>query len=112
MSAEFVNLRSHMAQEFLTQATDPVKPHRTYRLSGWIRTERVERYARLELASYEYTFTNYMDVAGSPSVCGTQESTPVEVELNSGDEAYLMPKLVLYGPGMAWFDDVLLEEKA
>ena len=88
-----------------------VKPHRTYRLLGWIRTECVERYARLELASYEYTFTNYLDIAGSPSVCGTQDWTQVEVELHSGDEAYLMPKLVLYGPGAAWFDDIVLKEK-
>jgi len=34
------------------------------------------------------------------------------VELDSGDEAYLMPKLVLYGPGVAWFDDVELTERS
>lgn len=30
-----------------------MKPHTHYRLSGWIRTEKVERFARLELCSAE-----------------------------------------------------------
>lgn len=87
-----------------------VRPHRRYRLSGWIKTESVERFARLELAGYEYTFTNTIDSARSAHVTGTSDWTQVSVELDSGDEAYLMPRMVLYGPGAAWFDDLRLEE--
>ena len=36
--------------------------------------------------------------------------TRVEAELDSGDEAYVMPRFVLYGNGTAWFDDVMLEK--
>jgi hypothetical protein len=89
-----------------------VCPHTRYRLTAWIRTEAVERFARVELGSYEYTFTNFIDLAGSENVCGTSDWTRVEVTLDSGDEAYLMPKMVLYGPGTAWFDDVCLEPAA
>lgn len=87
-----------------------VKPHHRYRLDGWIKTSGVERFARLELTAYEYTFANTIDLAASPSVTGTADWTHVEAVLDSGDEAYLMPKFVLYGPGTAWFDDVRLEQ--
>jgi len=85
-----------------------VEPHTRYLLSGWVKTDSVDRYARLELSSYEYRYTNVVDLAQTPPVCGTSDWTRVEAELDSGDEAYLMPKLVLYGPGTAWFDDVTL----
>jgi len=87
-----------------------VKPHRKYRLEGWIRTQDVARFARLELASVEYTYANVIDQAVSAPVNGTRDWTRVEVVLNSGDEAYVVPKLVLYGGGTAWFDDLLLTE--
>lgn len=89
-----------------------VKLHTRYRLTGWLKTEKVERFARLELGAIEYTFANVIDCAFSPTVSGTRGWTKVTVELDSGDEAYLMPKLVLYGSGTAWFDDVCLAELA
>jgi hypothetical protein len=87
-----------------------VQPHRRYRLHGWIRTREVARFARLELATYEYTYANVIATAQSAPVSGTRDWTEVSVELDSGDEAYLMPRLVLYGAGTAWFDDVGLSE--
>ena len=87
-----------------------VRPHTRYRLSGWIKTKGVHRFARLELASYEYTFANTIDSARSAHMTGTKGWTHVSVELDSGDEAYLMPRMVLYGPGTAWFDDLKLEQ--
>lgn len=87
-----------------------VKPHTRYRLSGWIKTKGVERFARLELASYEYTYVNIIDLAVSGGVSGTRDWTPVEAVLDSGEEEYLMPIMRLYGPGVAWFDDLMLEE--
>jgi len=87
-----------------------VRPHHRYRLTGWIKTRGVDRFARLELAAYEYQFVNTIDMACTAPVAGTKGWTQVAVELDSGDEAYLMPRLVLYGPGTAWFDDVQLTE--
>jgi hypothetical protein len=96
-------------QEFFpTGAVCNVKPHQRYRLTGWIRTKGVKRYARLTLSSYEYGYTNVVDWARTPDLSGTTDWTEVSVELDSGDEAYLMPRLVLYGPGVAWFDDIML----
>jgi hypothetical protein len=95
-----------------TGAVCRVKLHTRYRLSGWIKTEKVERFARLELSAIEYSFSNVIDAAFSPMVSGSRNWTRVAVELNSGDEAYLMPRFILYGPGRAWFDDVCLEEIA
>ncbi|MHB9131325.1 MAG: carbohydrate binding domain-containing protein [Armatimonadota bacterium] len=84
--------------------------HTRYRLSGWIKTTGVERFARLELAGYEYTFNNIIDSAATAKVNGDSDWIYVEVELDSGDEAYLMPRLALYGLGTAWFDDLKLEK--
>jgi len=87
-----------------------VKTHTRYRLSGWVKTRAVERFARLELYSYEYTYPNVINTAASQDLAGDQDWTRVEVELDSGDQAYLMPRMMLHGPGEAWFDDLLLEE--
>lgn len=112
-SIRFHAARMHERRElFPTGAVCNVRPHHRYRLSGWIKTRGVDRLARLELRSYEYTYNNVIDSAQSADVNGTRNWTRVAVELDSGDEAYLMPKLILYGPGTAWFDDVLLEEIA
>ena len=101
---------SERRELFPTGAVCNVKPGRRYRLTGWVRTRGVKRFARLELASYEYAYANVIDTLPSASVIGSRKWTRVSVELDSGDEAYLMPKLVLYGPGTAWFDDIALEE--
>lgn len=84
--------------------------HTRYRLSVWVKTRGVDRFARAELASYEYTNANVIDNATSPALSGTNDWTKLTVELDSGDEAYLMPGLVLYGKGTAWFDDAMLEK--
>lgn len=93
---------------FPTGAVCKVRPHTRYRLTAWIRTENVARWARLELTTYEYTYVNVIDSAFSAGVTGSSAWQQVTVELDSGDEAYIMPRLVLYGPGRAWFDDVCL----
>ncbi|MBU4366479.1 MAG: hypothetical protein L6437_02995 [Kiritimatiellae bacterium] len=87
-----------------------VQPNSRYRLSGWIKTEGVERFARLELASYEYTYNNIIDITHSAHVAGDTDWTYVETDLDTGDEAYVMPRLSLYARGTAWFDDVKLEK--
>ena len=107
MEAQACNERQVL---FPTGAVCNVRPHQRYRLCGWVKTKGVDRFARLELASYEYTYTNVIDQACSPGVSGTRDWTRVDVELDSGDEVYLMPRLVLYGPGTAWFDDLKLEK--
>jgi hypothetical protein len=86
-----------------------VRPQHRYRLSGWIKTRGVARFARLELHAYEYNLANVTASWQSPSVAGSRGWTRVSVEMESGDAVYVLPKLVLYGPGTAWFDDVSLE---
>ncbi|MCE9613909.1 MAG: hypothetical protein K8T26_06500 [Lentisphaerae bacterium] len=85
-----------------------VRPRTPYRLSAWVRTQRVTGQARLELAGYAYTYENISHQAASRGLDDTCEWTRLDVELNSGEQAYLMPSLVLEGPGCAWFDDVQL----
>ena len=107
LSGDTVNSRHEI---FPVGAVCNVKPHTHYRLSGWIKTKNVDRFARLELASYEYSYTNFIDHTASGNVTGTKDWTRVEALLDSGEEEYLMPILRLYGPGTAWFDGVRLEE--
>ncbi|MHB9026129.1 MAG: carbohydrate binding domain-containing protein [Armatimonadota bacterium] len=93
-----------------TGAVCTVEPFSRYRLSGWIKTAGVGRFARLQLSSYEYTYTNFIDHARSAHVTGDSDWTYVEAELDSNDEAYVMPVIALYGEGAAWFDDLKLEK--
>lgn len=86
-----------------------VLPHRRYRLTGWIRTREVQVFARLELGMFEYNQHNVIDCVRSAHVCGDSKWTRVTAEIGTGDGAYVLPKLVLYGPGSAWFDDMSLE---
>jgi hypothetical protein len=86
-----------------------VEPHTRYRLSAWVKTKNIDRCARIGIASYEYTEANVMDVANSEKLSGSRDWTLLRVELDSGDEAYMLPRFALYGTGTAWFDDVKLE---
>jgi hypothetical protein len=81
-----------------------------YRFSAWVKTDQVERFARLDLYSYEYTYQNILDFASSAKLSGSQGWTQLSVELDTGDEVYVMPQLFLYGPGTAWFTDLRLEK--
>jgi len=93
---------------FPSGAVCRVRQHTRYRFSAWVKTAEVARFARLELATYEYTYSNQIATAYSPQLHGTQEWTELSVELDSGEEAYVMPRFVLYGTGTAWFDDAQL----
>jgi len=94
---------------FPTGAVCEVEPGVRYRFSAWVKTDNVQRFARLELASYEYTYGNKIDVAHSLKISDTTDWTRISVELQSTDAAYAMPVLQLYGLGTAWFDDLLFE---
>lgn len=83
-----------------------VEPNQTYRFHGFVKTAAVEGTVRLELAGYAYTYTNISHQDASIELNGDKDWTRLEVRLNSERQAYLMPSLVLDGPGMAWFDDI------
>jgi hypothetical protein len=86
-----------------------VEPYSRYRLSAWVKTAEVERFAWLELYTYEYSYSNVLDLAQSEKATGSSDWTRLQVELDTAEERYIMPRLLLYGRGRAWFDDVLLE---
>ena len=86
-----------------------VRPHTLYRLSAWVKTQEVAGKARIELAGYAYSYDNISHMSTSCDLCGDTDWSHLEVELNSKDQAYLMPYLVLEGAGTAWFDDMSLQ---
>ena len=96
-------------QLFPTGAVCRVKLHTRYKLSAWVKTKDVSGQAKIELAGYAYSHANISHKAASRALYGTGDWTRLEVELDSGDQAYLMPYLVLEGDGTACFDDVYLE---
>lgn len=95
---------------FPVGAVCDVEPHSRYRLRAWVKTRNVSRIARIELATYEYGYQNVIDSARSAELTGTRDWTLLETVLDTGNEAYVMPRFALYGRGTAWFDDVTLEK--
>ncbi|HEY3332488.1 MAG TPA: hypothetical protein VGK19_20835 [Capsulimonadaceae bacterium] len=85
-----------------------VNPHHQYRLTAWVKTDGALGGAHIELAGYAYTHSNISHKASSVGISGSQDWTYLEVDIDSNDQAYVMPCLVLDGPGTAWFDDVCL----
>lgn len=96
-------------RELFPDAVCCVLPHRRYRLTGWIRTRGVQGFARIDLAAIQYTQHNVIDFGRSIHLSGDRKWTRVTAELDTQEEAYVIPKMVLYGPGTAWFDDLQLE---
>lgn len=99
----------HWTELYPTGAVCNVEPNARYRFSARVKTKNVDRFARLELNSFEYTFHNFIDIAHSSKLCGDSDWTLLQAVLDTGDEAYVMPRFVLYGEGIAWFDDAKLE---
>lgn len=87
-----------------------IAPGTKHRLTGWIKTRDVDRFARLELATYEYTYSNKVNIAQSAKVTGDADWTEVSATLDCDDGAYVVPTLEVYGLGTAWFDDLKLEQ--
>ena len=89
-----------------------VQPHATYRLSGWIKTENVQRQrgkgALLNLHNVQPVQTG--------AVSGTTDWTRVEVLFETGDRDEVWVNCLFGGWGMvsgkAWFDDLRLEPLA
>ncbi len=93
---------------FPTGAVCKVKPNSRCRFSAWVKTQAVNGAARLELASYAYTYNNIRLRAQSRGLRDTTDWTLLTVEFDSGNSAYVMPYFVLEGTGTAWFDDACL----
>ena len=89
-----------------------VEPHTIYRLSGWIRTEKVQvktgRGVQLALMPMNYVRTQ--------PVTGTSDWTRVEAVFNSAANDTLSVHCLFGGwgqaTGRAWFDDLRLEKIA
>ncbi|MFA6292235.1 MAG: hypothetical protein WC637_10660 [Victivallales bacterium] len=95
-------------QVFPTGSVCKVKSNTKYRLSAWVKTEQVVGAAKIELAGFAYTYNNISHKGASCELRNNSDWIRLEVELDSGEQAYLMPYLVLEGAGTAWFDDVRL----
>jgi alpha-N-arabinofuranosidase len=88
----------------------PVKPYAKYRLSGWIRTEKIEagtgRGALFNLHGLGGTETK--------ALTGTNDWTRVEVVFDSAGNDAVQVNCLLGGwgraKGTAWYDDIQLEE--
>jgi len=89
-----------------------VEPRRTYRLSGWIRTEGVVA------GSGRGAFLNVQEIQGPTTevIAGSRDWTRVELVFDAGERERLQINALLGGwgrsRGTAWFDDLRLESAA
>ena len=85
-----------------------VRPYSKYRLTGWIRTERVEGNGKGALLNI-----HGIEALQTTPVRGTQEWTKVELTIDTAGNDALQVNCLLGGwgktTGTAWFDDIALE---
>jgi alpha-L-arabinofuranosidase len=88
----------------------PVKPYAKYRLSGWIRTDNVQK------GTGRGALLNLHGIGGmeTQAVTGTQDWTKVELVFDAGARDAVQLNCLLGGwgksTGAAWYDDLQLEE--
>ena len=88
-----------------------VEPNTRYRFSAMVKTEGVERLARIALAIFEYHPYIRPDIHYSESLCKETGWTYLEAVMESGDSPYMLPILQLYGIGNVWFDCLKFEKE-
>lgn len=90
-----------------------VVPNATYRLTGWIKTDKIEPRGGANGALFNVHELQTPKLVKTPAVVGTHDWTKVEVTFESGDHTALTINALLggWGPasGNAWFDDLSLE---
>ncbi|MCS7224430.1 MAG: carbohydrate binding domain-containing protein [Armatimonadetes bacterium] len=94
------------------QRIDFVKVGATYRLSGWVRADKVHRAsgAYISLSAYDDHGRRLLFCDAS-RINGTRDWFQLSVTLTvPKDTAYLLAACVLHGYGQAFFDDLSLEE--
>lgn len=105
-----VAIRSATGADSSWSTIVPVQPRTQYRLSGWVRTEALDR------GSSHGALLNIHEIqnppARTPSVSGTTDWTKVEVVFNSGPLTHVTVNCLFGGwgksRGTAYFDDVEL----
>jgi len=88
-----------------------LKPGLNYKLSGWIKTEKVSDFAFIKIAGKTDTGGDYD--YHTENTYGTHDWKRFETEFTPSEKnsiKYLVLQLV--GKGTAWFDDILLEVSA
>ncbi|MCS7309648.1 MAG: hypothetical protein NZ741_05460, partial [Armatimonadetes bacterium] len=94
------------------QFISPAKPGTTYRLSGWVRTERVRGASGVSLSLTAHDASgNRILFADAPRVNGTRGWMRLSTTLTVPEGAVsLSVACFLHGYGQAFFDDLHLEE--
>ena len=92
---------------------------KTYRLSGWIRTENVVGEAYIANKQYQHATPGDFTLHKSASLSGTHDWTEVSVTFTAQERSFPDGSrqrcidhffLTLNGTGTVWFDDVRIEE--
>jgi putative membrane-bound dehydrogenase-like protein len=88
----------------------PVKPRTDYKLSGWIRTENVQKLGRANGAMLNVHELQDPVRAGTKALAGDNDWTRVELSFNSGQMREVTINCLFGGwgraTGTAWFDDI------
>lgn len=112
--AKSARLENRAANDSRIQQTVSVEPGTTYKVSGWIRTERVTSDEGPEGANLSFDETQIH----SASVKGTQDWQYRELWVKTADDQTEMAvqcRLGYFGSiatGTAWFDDLSIEKAA
>ena len=98
------------APRLRTAQTVRVAPNTTYKISGWVRTDRAAQAEIRVIRNIDRAGKPYLCEVAPPAVAGTQDWRYVEALFDSADGTRLSVWLWMPGgSGSAWFDDIRLE---
>jgi len=94
----------------------PVKPRTDYKLTGWIKTEKVEKVGRANGAMLNVHELQDPVRGGTKALSGDNDWTQVQLNFNSGQMREVTINCLFGGwgraTGTAWFDDIELTSAA
>lgn len=111
-SGHSVKLTSSQGADISWAAAVPVKPRTDYQLTGWIKTEKLQKAGQARGAMFNVHEMQDPVRGGTPALTGDNDWTQVRLNFNSGEMRQVTINCLFGGwgraTGSAWFDDVEL----
>jgi putative membrane-bound dehydrogenase-like protein len=107
-----VTIESTAGADWAWSARVKVSPHTRYRLSGWVKTQNLDKGSGRGAMFNVHELQAPVSVV-TPAITGTQDWTPLSIDFDSLDRSEITVNALFGGWGLskgtAWYDDIKLQ---